>query len=206
MYSPPPEAGGYCLPDSRISLRWHSFFTNNSFKQETGTASAHRTGSPKNKSEIMKKFIALALVAFTFAACNDDADTADVTADTTSTTTTTTTTTYTAAEGDVTYRENKVMVYRNGQWVESTEDVKMDNNVVVYRDGRVTRDGKEVRLEDGEVIDRTGNFWGRTGQAIENGWDRTKEGVKDAGKAVGDAAEKVGEKVKNAVDDDKDNN
>ena len=161
----------------------------------------------KSNSDIMKKFIGMALVAMSFVACNDDADTADTgTVDTsanTSTTTTTTTTTYSAKDGDVSYRGNKVMVYRDGQWVESNEDVKMNNNVVVYRDGRVTRDGKEVRLEDGEVIDNDGNFWDRTGNAIENGWDRTKEAVKEVGKDVGDAAEKAGKKVKNAVDNDK---
>lgn len=160
---------------------------------------------------MMKKFLSLAAIAISLTACNDDANTADNHADsiatdgTTTTTTTNNTTTYTAADGDVTYRENKVKVYRNGQWVDTDEDVRLDNDVVVYRDGRATRNGKEVRLEDGEVITRTGNFFDRAGNAIENGWDRTKEGVKDAGRAVGNAAEKAGDKIKNAVDNDKEN-
>ncbi|HSB92556.1 MAG TPA: hypothetical protein VLC28_05535, partial [Flavitalea sp.] len=80
----------------------------------------------------MKRFIALAIAAGSFAACADNAgdttktesrDTSTtVTAtplDTTMTTTTTATTTYTPADGDVTYRDNKVMVMRNGAWEEA---------------------------------------------------------------------------------------
>jgi hypothetical protein len=162
----------------------------------------------------MKKFIAMAVVAISFAACNDEASTTVTNKDTVSTidTTTsldnnvTTTTSYTATDGDVSYRNKKLYVWRNGAWVESNEDVKLDNGVVVYRDGRVTRDGKVVRLEDSVVVNRSGNFFDRTGHAIDNAWDATKEGVKDAGKAIGNAAEKAAHKVKDAVDGDKDKN
>jgi predicted small secreted protein len=167
--------------------------------------------------KFMKKIVTVAFAAISLAACNDntaDNATVDTNKDTianTNTTTTTTTSTnesaaYAPAEGDVTYRGNKVMVMRNGQWVESNEDVRLDNGVVVYRDGRVKRDNNEIRLEDGEVVNRTGNFFDRAGNTLEKGWDKTKEGVKDAGKAIGNTAEKIGEKAKKAVkDDDKDN-
>lgn len=170
----------------------------------------------------MKKVFAIAFAAVSLVACNNETD--STTADSMDTTNAATTndmsgTTYTdtantlnstssnaayaPTEGDVTYRSNKVQVWRNGAWVESNEDVRLDNGVVVYRDGRVTRDGNEIRLEDGEVVTRTGNFFDRAGNTIEKGWDKTKEGAKDAGRAVGNAAEKVGKKVKNAVDNDK---
>ena len=56
------------------------------------------------KTKIMKKIFALAFIAAAFTACNDaDTDTTSVDTDTT-TTTTTTTRSYTAAEGDVSYR------------------------------------------------------------------------------------------------------
>ena len=56
------------------------------------------------KTKIMKKIFALAFIAAGFTACNDaDTDTTSVDTDTT-TTTMTTTRTYTAAEGDVSYR------------------------------------------------------------------------------------------------------
>ena len=166
----------------------------------------------------MKKLIATALAAITLSACNDantsnaaaDRDTtaggntSAGTMDTTRTVTTTTTTdnAYAPAEGDVTYREKKVKVRRNGEWVETKEDVRLDNGVVVYRSGKVRKDDKERELKEGEVVDKTGNFFDKTGRAIENAWDKTKEGVKDAGKAVGNAAEKVGKKAKDAVDKD----
>jgi hypothetical protein len=180
---------------------WYSFYCN--------------AGLNKKTTGIMKKFIAMSLVALSLAACNDESkssttsDTAVTTTanpDTTSATTTTTTTTsnssYTASEGDVSYRNKKLMVYRNGEWVESKEDAHLDNGLVIYRNGRATRDGKEIHLEDSVVVDHSGKFFDRTGNAIDNAWDKTKEGVKDAGKAVGNAAEKLGKSVKNAVDKD----
>ena len=153
----------------------------------------------------MKKIIAIALAAILLAACNDNGtDNATIeTTDTTSTmSTTTVSTSYTPAEGDVTYREKKVRVWKNGDWVDADDDVKLDNGVVVYRTGKVKKDDREIELKDGEVVNRSGNFFDKTGRAIENAWDATKEGVKDAGKAVGNAAEKVGEEAKDAVTDD----
>ncbi|MGZ5246288.1 MAG: DUF6799 domain-containing protein [Flavitalea sp.] len=145
----------------------------------------------------MKKILAMALVAFSFVACNDaddDNDSID-SVDTTVTATPPPTTSYTPVDGDVTYTEKKVMVMRNGAWVEAEKEVELDNDVIVYRDGRVKKADREIVLEDGEIVSRTGNFFDRTGNAIENAWDDTKRGVKKAGKAVGDAAEKVGDKI-----------
>jgi hypothetical protein len=164
----------------------------------------------------MKKIIALAFAAFSLAACNDNEaddvtveteDTTSVAVDTNTTvdttiTTTTTSKAYTPEEGDVIYRNKKVMVRRNGEWVETNEDVKLDNGVVVNREGKVRKDGREVELEEGEAVSKTGEFFDKTGRAIENAWDATKEGAKDAGRAVKKVAKKVGEKVENAVEPD----
>jgi outer membrane biogenesis lipoprotein LolB len=80
----------------------------------------------------MKKIFAFAFIAAAFTACNDaDTDTTSVDTDTTTTSTTMTTTrSYSAAEGDVSYRNEKLMVYRNGNWVESDKDVTLDNGIV----------------------------------------------------------------------------
>lgn len=139
----------------------------------------------------MKKLFVIGLAAISLTACNDGTDNATVeTRDTTTMTTTNTASAYSAAEGDVTYRNNKVLVMRNGQWVETNEEVRLDNGVVVHRDGRVVKDNRETRIEDGEVVTRTGNFFDRTGQAIEDGWDATKRGVKKAGQKIEDAVDK----------------
>ncbi len=144
----------------------------------------------------MKKFFIMALVAASLTACNDnDADDADATVTEDATTTTTTTTAYTPNEGDATYRNGKVMVWKGSDWVEADNDVNMDDNVVVYRNGEVKRDGKVVVLHDGEVVSRTGRFFDNTGNAIENAWDATKDGVKDAGRAVEKAAQKTGDAI-----------
>src|SRR5687767_9430378 len=134
----------------------------------------------------MKKILAVAFAAISFAACNDDGDTATTTTDSSSLTTTTATDTagygdttgaynststnqaYTPTEGDVTYQQKRVQVRRNNAWVDANEDVKLDNDVVVYRDGRVFRNGKEIMIEEGEVVDRSGNVFDRAGNRIEN--------------------------------------
>jgi hypothetical protein len=162
----------------------------------------------KIKTYVMKKIFAMAFAAFSLAACNNDhadtttVDMTDTTTVDTTLTTTTTSTAYTPAEGDVTYRDKNVMIYRNGQWVKTNEDVKMENGVVVRKSGKVEKEGKEVELKEGEVVNKTGNFFDKTGRAIDNAWDATKEGAKDAGRAVGNAAEKVGQKAKDVVDKD----
>jgi predicted small secreted protein len=139
----------------------------------------------------MKKILGMMAAVFTLAACNDGTDNATVeTRDTTTMTTTNTASAYSASEGDVTYRNNKVLVMRNGEWVETNEDVTLDNGVVVKPNGRVVRNNEEIEMEDGEVVTRTGNFFDRTGQAIEDAWDATKRGVKKAGQKVEDAVDR----------------
>ena len=147
----------------------------------------------------------MALAAILLAACNNtgaDNTTAETRDTTTTMATTDTSYAYTPAEGDVTYREKKVMVMRNGEWVEADKDVRLDNGVVVYRSGKVRKDGKERELKEGEIVDKTGNFFDKTGRAIENAWDATKGGVKEVAHDVEKAATKVGEKTKDAVDKD----
>lgn len=157
----------------------------------------------------MKRILALALVTAGLYACTDterdnatieDRDEAPI-----SSPAPTTTEAYTPAEGDVTYRDKEVHVYRNGAWVETEDEVELDNGAVVYRDGRVVRENKEVELEDGEVVNKTGNFFDRTGKAIEKGWEDVKQGAKEMGKDIEKGANKVGNDIEGAVDDDKDN-
>lgn len=158
----------------------------------------------KLKKQSMKRIIPIAFAAVLLGACADtERDNSTIDSDTQTTTTTTTTqTTYTPSEGDVTYRENKVKVMKNGEWVDADKDVTLDNGVVVYRTGKVKRDNKEIELEDGEVVNRSGDFFDRSGRAIENAWEDTKEGVKKAGKEIEKGTKKAGEKVEDAVDDD----
>jgi hypothetical protein len=164
---------------------------------------------PKNK--LMKTIIVLALAATAFTACNDqkktettttvNSDTMTTAVDTTTNAinNTTTVTTYTPAEGDVAYRDGKLMVYRNNAYVEADKDVTLDDGIVVRRNGEVTRNGVVVKMEDGETVSKTGRFFNKTGAAIDDAWDATKRGVSKAAKAVGKGAKKVGEEVKDAV-------
>jgi len=161
----------------------------------------------------MKKFLAIVCAAATLTACNNEADTTTETTTTADSnaaanveTTEPSSGAYTPVEGDVSYRESKVMVMRNGAWVEADQDVKFDNGVTVYRNGRVERNDMEIELREGEIVNRTGDFFDRSGVAIGNAWDATKEGAKDAGRAVKKTAKKIGQKVEDAVDGDKKDN
>jgi hypothetical protein len=146
----------------------------------------------------MKIFLVLTLAVLSVAACNNpegEKTSVEIHGDTT----TTTTKTYTPVDGDVRYSENKVMVMRSGNWVEADKDVEMDNNVMVFRDGRVERGDIEVRLGEGEIVTKTGEFFDNTGNTIANAWMVTKEGTKDAGRAVKKTAKRIGNKVDSAA-------
>ena len=156
----------------------------------------------------MKKLIPAAFMAL-LAACNSSTSTTsaedtmvvapntDVTPDTA---TIVTTEVYTPAEGDVIYKDGKTMVMRNGDWVVVDKEITLDNGVVIYKDGTVKKDKEEIKLEEGEVVNKAGNFFDRTGKAIDNAWQDTKDAVKDAGQAVGDAAKKAGKKIDTIFD------
>jgi hypothetical protein len=146
----------------------------------------------------MKKFFLVAGMAAILGAGNNDASTASAERDSSDHAANASTSTYTASDGDVSYRNGRVVVWRDNDWVETEEDVKLEDGTVVRRNGQVEREGKVIELEDGEVVDRTGRFFDKAGNAIENAWDDVKEGVKKG-------ADKVGEEVKD-VFDDKDNN
>jgi hypothetical protein len=151
----------------------------------------------------MKKIFFLASIMACVYACNNDkTETTTIQTDTT-TNTASAPSAYTPSEGDVTYRNTKVMVWRNNEWEETNEDVKLDNGVVVRSNGRVIKDRDTVVLDDGEVVDKSGRFFDKAGNVIEDAWDATKEGAKDAGKAVKKGANKVGEEVKDVFKDDK---
>jgi len=160
----------------------------------------------------MKKIIALAVIAASFSAC----DTQDKKVTTTETDTIAITpivsTMYTPGEGDVMYKDGKVMVWRSNNWVEAEGDVTLENGIVVRRNGEVRRDDKVVVLHEGETVNRSGNFFDKTGAAIDNAWDATKKGVSKAAdatekgvnkaaEAVKKAGKKVGEKTKEVVRD-----
>ena len=156
----------------------------------------------------MKKIILMALVAGSFAACNDEKKTEVTTTatDTSMTVTpdetvsaTTTASVYAPAEGDIIYRSGKVMVWRNGVYVASDNDVTLDNGIVVNRNGQATRNGVVVTMEDGETVTRSGRWYNKAGEGIDDAWDATKKGVRKAANAVEKGAKKVGEEIKDVV-------
>ena len=152
----------------------------------------------------MKKFFLMASVVALLASC-DTATNTDTVVDRDTigpvATETVTTKTYSPAEGDVTYRNNTVLVWRGGEWVKADNDVTLENGIVIYKNGEVKKDGKTVRLKDGEVVTSVGEFFDETGKAISDAWDSTKKGMEQAG----DAMKKAAKDVKESVDGDRNN-
>lgn len=154
----------------------------------------------------MKKIFLLAFAGIALIACNDSAP--SINEDTRDNSTVTETPppapdpVYVPGEGDITYRDGKLHVMRNGAWVETNEDVKLDNGITISKSGKVVKDGKDVQLEEGVVINKEGNFFDKAGQKIENAWDATKDGAKKAGDEIEKGANKAADKAEDAVDDD----
>jgi hypothetical protein len=132
----------------------------------------------------MKNMFVFALMIATILSCNTNTST-------TKQTETSSHAAYAPSEGDVTSRNGKVMVWKDGEWKEADTDVHLNGGIVVNRRGEVIRGDKIVVLKDGEVVDRSGRFFDKAGNAIDDAWDATKKGVK-----------KVGEEVKDVFHDD----
>lgn len=134
----------------------------------------------------MKNLLFLTMVGLSLLSCKNGSS------DTTTTTTTTTDTSahpaqsgvYAPSPGDATFKNGKLLVYRDGEWREADNDVTLDNGIIVKRNGEVVRGDKVVVLDDGEVVDKSGRFFDKAGDAIDDAWDATKKGVKKAGQEV----------------------
>ena len=142
------------------------------------------------------------IVAFAYA-CNDQkTETSTIQSDTTNHTATAPQA-YTPSEGDVTFRNGKVLVWKNNEWVVTDREVTLENGTVVHPNGHVEKDRDTIVLDDGQVVNKSGRFFDKAGNAMDDAWDATKKGAKEAGEAVKKGANKVGEEVKEVFDDDK---
>jgi hypothetical protein len=152
----------------------------------------------------MKKLFAIALIGATLAACNDGETNNEAIANPNSSSADNqTTVAYKAEDGDVTFRDGKLMVMKDGDWKQADESLKLKNGAVVYTDGRVVNDEKEITLQDGEMVNEEGDVFDRAGNAIKSAWKDTKEGVKEAGREIEKGTKKAADKVEDAVDKDK---
>ena len=91
----------------------------------------------------MKKLIALSLIAVGFAACNnqaenkENADTLAVNVDSV------VAPAITYTEGDVSRKDGKVVVYKNGEWAAIDKDLVLEDGTVVTVNGEAkSKDGK----------------------------------------------------------------
>lgn len=152
----------------------------------------------------MKKIFLMTGMAACLFACNNETQDSITTVKTDSATNTgkTTTVVYTPTEGDVTYKNGTLMVWRSNSWVEADADVTLDNGIVVRRDGKIVRDEEEVEFEDGIVVDKSGRFFDKAGNIIEDGWEGVKKGAKEAKEGAEKGFNEAKEEVKDVFDDD----
>ena len=145
----------------------------------------------------MKKLFVLAIIGASLLACNENTDK-------TNKTDATSHEAYAPADGDVSYRNGKVLVWRNNEWVDADDDVRLDNGVVVRRNGEVVRNDEVIVLKDGEVVNKSGRFFDKAGNAIDDAWHGAKKGVTKAGEGVKKAGEEVKEVFTGDDKNDKD--
>jgi len=136
----------------------------------------------------MKKLFfvaAIAAIATTFTACNDQ--------NTTSTTTVTSDSssvvnTKTSTEGDMKMKDGKMMIVKGGVPVVMTQSVTLNNGTIVMTNGEVRmKDGTTMMLTEGatvhgngSMIDKEGNVFqtiDRAGDKIQQGADQLKQGA-----------------------------
>lgn len=152
----------------------------------------------------MKKMFLMAGLAAVVMACNNDTTRSDADGDSVDNTSNNAANApmYKESDGDVSYRDGRVVVWRDNNWVDADNDVTLDDGTVVRRDGKIVRNGEERDLDDGVVVTRTGRFFDKAGNAIEDGWEGLKKGTKEAAEGVKDGFNEAKEGVKDAVDDD----
>lgn len=145
----------------------------------------------------MKKILAIAVFATVFTACNNEAENKTTADDTLKAKEVTTT--YTSADGDLTWKESKLYIYKNGEWVLVEKDITLADGTVITVNGEVKKGDKVIKLKEGEKVTTVGEFIDNTGKKVANAWEATKEGVSDAADKVKEGAEKTGEKIKDGV-------
>ncbi|MBX3253820.1 MAG: hypothetical protein KF862_06730 [Chitinophagaceae bacterium] len=110
--------------------------------------------------------------------------------------------TYVAEDGDVMWKDGKLLVYKDGNWSVAEKDITLNDGTTISLKGDVTKEGKTITIKEGESVKKTGEFFDKAGDAISNAWDAAKEGVKDGANAVKegvtDAANAVKEEAKDA--------
>jgi hypothetical protein len=144
----------------------------------------------------MKKIFLAACALALFTACDNQGSTtnANNTTDTTDRSMMSTTA-YTPTEGDVTFKDHQVLVYKGDKWVSTDKSLTMGNGIVVSMDGTVKNGGQVDTLTEGEIVSHTGDLYDQAGNAIHDAWDATKKGVNDAGDSIEKGANKVKDEI-----------
>ena len=150
----------------------------------------------------MKKIFLTACVAVALTACNSTESKHAMAVDKDSTTNTlmNQATGYAPNDGDVTFRNNKVMVYRDTSWKETNDAQTVGSGVVVHTNGVVTNGVQADTLTEGQIVSKTGTFFDASGHVIKNPWTPTNDGV---GKTAGRAANRTTAKDNGSGDKNK---
>ncbi|MEO8823761.1 MAG: DUF6799 domain-containing protein [Ginsengibacter sp.] len=142
----------------------------------------------------MKKIFLAVSIAALLTACNSQGSQTDATTSNTDTTDRSmmSTTAYIPTEGDATFKDQTLMIYKGDKWVATDKEMTMGNGVIVYTNGTVKNGEITDTLAEGEIVSHSGDLYDKAGNAIHDAWDATKKGVNDAGDAVEEGVNKAG--------------
>lgn len=163
----------------------------------------------------MKKILLAICIAGLILACNNEGSNSEATstADTTDRSVMSTTA-YVPTEGDATFKDQQLMIYKGDKWVTTDHQITMGNGVIVYTNGTVKNGEIIDTLAEGEIVSHSGDLYDKAGNAIHDAWNVTKKeinnatdsvqaGVNRAGDAVSKGVSSAGEAANNAVKDTK---
>jgi hypothetical protein len=143
----------------------------------------------------MKKTILISCLALAFAACVNPGTTKNESAPQADTTdkSTLSVTPYTPTQGDVTFRDKQLLIYKDDKWVATDKVQTMGNGIIVYTNGTVKNGELTDTLAQGEIVSHSGDLYDKAGNAIHDAWSAAKEGVNKAGDAAKDEINKAGQ-------------
>lgn len=151
--------------------------------------------------KIMKKIFLISCLALLFAACDSPGSKKDEATSKTDTTDKSmmSTTLYTPTQGDVTFKDKQLMVYKGDKWVTTDQNQTVGNGMTVYTNGTVKNGELTDTLSEGEIVSHTGDLYDKAGNAIHDAWDAAKEGVNKAGEATKEGVNKAGNDAKDQI-------
>lgn len=104
------------------------------------------------------------------------------------------------SDGDLSRREGKMLIYKNGAWGTLEMDIQLEDSTTVTPKGQaLSKDGLKFEIVEGYFITKAGRFFDKTGAAIENIWESASKDVSTVPKEINGQLPASGENIKEST-------